>query len=164
MRRERTWRRKRRGGEKSPKEFDATMEEAKANVPNGELPVRVMAGPTNPMVTPLLTDLYQFTMAYAYWKAGKHNDRAVWVLLCISLPSGIRSCLVPEKIIIIIIFLSFVFLGNQNQSLFLIHIYILFNDLIVVILIVLFIRVFIFSCSYLGFWSLSSETLLKFLS
>lgn len=34
-------------------------------------------GPTNPMVTPLLTDLYQFTMAYAYWKAGKHNERAV---------------------------------------------------------------------------------------
>ncbi|KAL1540903.1 Nicotinate phosphoribosyltransferase 2 [Salvia divinorum] len=37
-------------------------------------------GPTNPMVTPLLTDLYQFTMAYAYWKAGKHNDRAVFDL------------------------------------------------------------------------------------
>ncbi|KAL3621978.1 hypothetical protein CASFOL_034174 [Castilleja foliolosa] len=37
--------------------------------------------PTNPMVTPLLTDLYQFTMAYAYWKAGKHNERAV--LLCV---------------------------------------------------------------------------------
>ncbi|KAL5994393.1 Nicotinate phosphoribosyltransferase 2, partial [Asimina triloba] len=34
-------------------------------------------GPTNPMVTPLLTDLYQYTMAYAYWKAGKHLDRAV---------------------------------------------------------------------------------------
>lgn len=34
--------------------------------------------PTNPMVTPLLTDLYQFTMAYAYWKAGKQNERAVW--------------------------------------------------------------------------------------
>lgn len=34
-------------------------------------------GPTNPMVTPILTDLYQFTMAYAYWKAGKHNERAV---------------------------------------------------------------------------------------
>lgn len=33
--------------------------------------------PTNPMVTPLLTDLYQFTMAYAYWKAGKHLDRGV---------------------------------------------------------------------------------------
>ncbi|XP_047956654.1 nicotinate phosphoribosyltransferase 2-like [Salvia hispanica] len=39
-----------------------------------------IAGPTNPMVTPLLTDLYQFTMAYAYWKAGKHNDRAVFDL------------------------------------------------------------------------------------
>ncbi|KAH6796837.1 nicotinate phosphoribosyltransferase 1 [Perilla frutescens var. hirtella] len=37
-------------------------------------------GPTNPMVTPLLTDLYQFTMAYAYWKAGKHDDRAVFDL------------------------------------------------------------------------------------
>ncbi|GFP78949.1 nicotinate phosphoribosyltransferase [Phtheirospermum japonicum] len=36
--------------------------------------------PTNPMVTPLLTDLYQFTMAYAYWKAGKHNERAVFDL------------------------------------------------------------------------------------
>ncbi|GAB2282626.1 Nicotinate phosphoribosyltransferase 2 [Dionaea muscipula] len=37
-------------------------------------------GPTNPMVTPLLTDLYQYTMAYAYWKAGKHNERAVFDL------------------------------------------------------------------------------------
>ncbi|KAM3318076.1 hypothetical protein ACQJBY_035669 [Aegilops geniculata] len=36
--------------------------------------------PTNPMVTPLLTDLYQFSMAYAYWKAGKHLDRAVFDL------------------------------------------------------------------------------------
>lgn len=40
---------------------------------------RTINGPTNPMVTPLLTDLYQFTMAYAYWKAAKHNDRAVLV-------------------------------------------------------------------------------------
>ncbi|KAI3665704.1 hypothetical protein L6452_44334 [Arctium lappa] len=39
-----------------------------------------IGGPTNPMVTPLLTDLYQFTMAYAYWKAGKHNERAVFDL------------------------------------------------------------------------------------
>ncbi|KAL8124916.1 nicotinate phosphoribosyltransferase 2-like [Apium graveolens] len=39
-----------------------------------------IAGPTNPMVTPILTDLYQFTMAYAYWKAGKHNERAVFDL------------------------------------------------------------------------------------
>ena len=33
--------------------------------------------PTNPMVSSLLTDMYQFTMAYAYWKANKHLDRAV---------------------------------------------------------------------------------------
>ncbi|KAL9229771.1 hypothetical protein vseg_005204 [Gypsophila vaccaria] len=35
---------------------------------------------TNPMVTPMLTDLYQFTMAYAYWKAGKHSEPAVFDL------------------------------------------------------------------------------------
>lgn len=42
-------------------------------------PPPVIDGPTNPMVTPLLNDLYQFTMAYAYWKAGKHKERAVLV-------------------------------------------------------------------------------------
>lgn len=36
--------------------------------------------PTNDFVGPLLTDLYQLTMAYAYWKAGRHNDRAVFDL------------------------------------------------------------------------------------
>ncbi|KAL1354675.1 hypothetical protein AAHE18_05G058900 [Arachis hypogaea] len=42
---------------------------------------RGIPGPTNPMVTPLLTDLYQFTMAYTYWKAGKHEERAIETLL-----------------------------------------------------------------------------------
>lgn len=45
-------------------------------------------GPTNPMVTPLLTDLYQFTMAYAYWKAGKHTERAVFDLYFRKNPFG----------------------------------------------------------------------------
>ncbi|XP_020577758.1 nicotinate phosphoribosyltransferase 2-like isoform X2 [Phalaenopsis equestris] len=44
--------------------------------------------PTNPMVSPLLTDLYQFTMAYAYWKAGKHQDRAVFDLYFRKNPFG----------------------------------------------------------------------------
>uniref|UniRef100_A0A7N0UDJ0 Nicotinate phosphoribosyltransferase n=2 Tax=Kalanchoe fedtschenkoi TaxID=63787 RepID=A0A7N0UDJ0_KALFE len=44
--------------------------------------------PTNPMVTPLLTDLYQFTMAYAYWKAGKHQERAVFDLYFRKNPFG----------------------------------------------------------------------------
>jgi nicotinate phosphoribosyltransferase len=43
-----------------------------------ELGQKIIDGPTNPMVTPLLNDLYQFTMAYAYWKAGKHNERSVY--------------------------------------------------------------------------------------
>ncbi|KAG0598188.1 hypothetical protein M758_12G053200 [Ceratodon purpureus] len=44
--------------------------------------------PTNPMVSALLTDMYQLTMAYAYWKAGKHNDRAVFDLLFRKNPFG----------------------------------------------------------------------------
>ena len=32
----------------------------------------------NGLVQPLLTDLYQITMAYAYWKNWKHYDRAVF--------------------------------------------------------------------------------------
>nr|CAD1824572.1 unnamed protein product [Ananas comosus var. bracteatus] len=47
-----------------------------------------IGGPTNPMVTPLLTDLYQFTMAYAYWRAGKHLDRAVFDLYFRKNPFG----------------------------------------------------------------------------
>ncbi|KAL0917637.1 hypothetical protein M5K25_012713 [Dendrobium thyrsiflorum] len=43
---------------------------------------------TNPMVTPLLTDQYQFTMAYAYWKAGKHRERAVFDLFFRKSPFG----------------------------------------------------------------------------
>ncbi|XP_043679087.1 nicotinate phosphoribosyltransferase isoform X2 [Vespula pensylvanica] len=34
----------------------------------------------NAVVQPLLTDLYQITMAYAYWKSGKTNDHAVFDL------------------------------------------------------------------------------------
>ncbi|KAL2610277.1 hypothetical protein R1flu_028850 [Riccia fluitans] len=43
---------------------------------------------TNPLVTPLLTDMYQITMAYAYWKAGKQNDFAVFDLLHRKNPFG----------------------------------------------------------------------------
>ncbi|KAL3695494.1 hypothetical protein R1sor_009570 [Riccia sorocarpa] len=43
---------------------------------------------TNPLVTPLLTDMYQITMAYAYWKAGKQNDVAVFDLLHRKNPFG----------------------------------------------------------------------------
>jgi nicotinate phosphoribosyltransferase len=50
---------------------------AEAAMANGEVRGCVVPRPTNPMVTPLLTDLYQFSMAYAYWKAGKHLERAV---------------------------------------------------------------------------------------
>ncbi|KAK7307637.1 hypothetical protein VNO77_40879 [Canavalia gladiata] len=49
---------------------------------------RGIPGPTNPMVTPMLTDLYQFTMAYAYWKARKHQQRAVFDLYFRKNPFG----------------------------------------------------------------------------
>ncbi|KAF8012383.1 hypothetical protein BT93_I0511 [Corymbia citriodora subsp. variegata] len=62
-------------------------EEVRATA-NGVRSGRVVDGPTNPMVTPLLTDLYQFTMAYAYWKAGKHQERAVFDLFFRKNPFG----------------------------------------------------------------------------
>jgi nicotinate phosphoribosyltransferase len=36
--------------------------------------------PTNQLVNPMLTDFYQITMAYAYWKAGVHEEEAVFDL------------------------------------------------------------------------------------
>jgi nicotinate phosphoribosyltransferase len=36
--------------------------------------------PTNKLVNPMLTDFYQITMSYAYWKAGMHEEEAVFDL------------------------------------------------------------------------------------
>lgn len=44
--------------------------------------------PTNALVTPLLTDLYQITMAYAYWKNNRHEEPAVFELFFRKNPFG----------------------------------------------------------------------------
>mmetsp|Transcript_43834 Transcript_43834/g.77040 ORF Transcript_43834/g.77040 Transcript_43834/m.77040 type:complete len:592 (+) Transcript_43834:52-1827(+) len=44
--------------------------------------------PTNNLVTPLLTDLYQITMAYAYWKTNQHHRPAHFELFFRKNPFG----------------------------------------------------------------------------
>ncbi len=39
-----------------------------------------LSRPTNNLVTPLLTDLYQITMGYAYWKTNTHMQPASFEL------------------------------------------------------------------------------------
>ncbi|XP_028299694.1 nicotinate phosphoribosyltransferase [Gouania willdenowi] len=39
-------------------------------------------------VPPLLTDMYQFTMAYAYWRTGRHQEPAVFELFFRDCPFG----------------------------------------------------------------------------
>lgn len=56
---------------------------------------------SNSVVQPLLTDLYQITMAYAYWKSGKIDDHAVFDLFFRTNPfhgeftifAGLEECL-----------------------------------------------------------------------
>ena len=44
--------------------------------------------PTSQLVNPMLTDFYQITMAYAYWKAGTHEEEAVFDLFFRKNPFG----------------------------------------------------------------------------
>jgi len=46
--------------------------------PNSPLSRRHGFVPYNSLVTPLLTDMYQVTMCYAYWKANRHEEHSVF--------------------------------------------------------------------------------------
>ena len=49
-----------------------------------------MPHPLNNLVGPLLTDMYQLTMAYAYWNAGRHNEHAAFELFFRKNPFQVR--------------------------------------------------------------------------
>ena len=44
--------------------------------------------PSNAFVSPMLTDMYQVTMAYAYWRAGRHDDAATFDMFFRKNPFG----------------------------------------------------------------------------
>ncbi|XP_035614654.1 nicotinate phosphoribosyltransferase [Oncorhynchus keta] len=88
------------------------MSQRSRRQPNMNLGKGIMAAPSSPSCTALersirervptlLTDLYQFTMAYAYWRSGRHNEPAVFELFFrdnpfgggFSLFSGMHDCL-----------------------------------------------------------------------
>mmetsp|Transcript_31071 Transcript_31071/g.76229 ORF Transcript_31071/g.76229 Transcript_31071/m.76229 type:complete len:557 (+) Transcript_31071:165-1835(+) len=57
--------------------------------------------PVSNLLTPLLTDMYQITMCYGYWKANRHETRAVFDMFFRKSPfqgeycifAGLRQCL-----------------------------------------------------------------------
>lgn len=49
--------------------------------------------PTNALVSPMLTDMYQISMAYAYWVDNKHNDIAVFDVFFRKNPFGGEYCI-----------------------------------------------------------------------
>lgn len=46
------------------------------------------SSPTNPLVSALLTDLYQITMSYAHFQAGKHEEPCIFELFFRKNPFG----------------------------------------------------------------------------
>ena len=59
-----------------------------ANADNESANKITVPKPANNLVTPLLTDLYQITMAYAYWKTNQHNRHAHFELFFRKNPFG----------------------------------------------------------------------------
>ena len=48
--------------------------------------------PTNPLVGPMLTDMYQISMTYGYWKNQRRDDIAVFDLFFRKCPFGGEFC------------------------------------------------------------------------
>ena len=48
--------------------------------------------PTNPLVGPMLTDMYQISMTYAHWMSGRYDEPSVFDLFFRKNPFGGEFC------------------------------------------------------------------------
>eukprot|EP01038_Epipyxis_sp_PR26KG_P016817 gene16817-23018_t len=72
---------------------------------------------TNPLVSPMLTDMYQITMTYSYWKHDKHNEHAVFDLFFRKCPFGGEFCVFAGQDEVLSLLASFRFKEDDIEYL-----------------------------------------------
>eukprot|EP01038_Epipyxis_sp_PR26KG_P010171 gene10171-13683_t len=73
--------------------------------------------PTNSLVSPMLTDMYQISMTYSYWKHNKQDDHAVFDLFYRKCPFGGAFCVFGGLDEVLTLLASFKFTDDDIEYL-----------------------------------------------